>query len=1595
MRQQTIWDALLHRLQVEVPAGAAGAAGQTAPPFLPLLRGVRRGGLMGARGMPRGPQGRGVLHRRAAPRGAAGPFPRGNGRVDKERKRNPKRRAVWRPKSRCTGENGGAVGAGKFFAGQLPTKTQKGLIFEAKMSRMEAAANLLAQSVCIGGTECKFCPERGIMPEETTSASCMFEEDKQNTKNKNTLRSEPKPMKRKVLAVLLSLCMLLPLLPVAAFAAENLTFGEGETAKTFKPVPTERMTFREVEGTEMEVTDGAVTYTITATESKDWVQNSGVGSNQAYTYVGLYVTMPEGAVSLKRSFEGDPENMGEVAADFLKDGKYASWYPVAEGLGENGGAPFSLFSGGQEYTLLLEWYDAEGKPLESEYVKVTRELAEELVVAQTDDGLKYATLTGAVDAVVESEDKTGEVTLRKDSEGSAVGLFVDEGASEVDLTIDFGGFTYTCNDPAAGSPGTETQSFHLEKGNTVTLKNGTIKVAEDSKKCLMLIQNYCDLTLEDLTLIGSDVTSYLISSNYGDVVLRNVNVSGSNKNLIAAIDLMHWLNNSYRDKAPTLTIENSEENLIAGPIDVYCWKDGTGRVTCEEKPTLTVLGGTFTAENVEDYLSTDYAYRDNEDGTWTVVEAEGLVAKAESNGSNATASVGGSFAGNQSGDGVEADETTVEVSVTTGAEGAQDDTVTSSAVTISANAMASIEGSTVKTVDIKTDVATLSVDSDAWSTMAEAHSAVTLTVSVADERGEGGKLVYTLTAKDESGDDVFTESTGSITVSVDYGAGKENTPVVYYLSDKGVVQLDTVTYDKETGALSWSVNHFSDYEVADNAYVASVTDDGTTTTYATVEEALEAVAASGGTVNLLVDEATVGSLSLTISGDVVIKGTGTIDVTVEDVDDKNTSVFTIENTGSLTLDGVKMVVNGVQNEGQGSDGTAFTLYGNADGVGSEVFVINGGELDLRNLNKGFIMGGPAPSTAKVTVKNGVLNASGIDGNFSNGGEFVFDHAVVNIEAGVDDSIYAGHALSVHKLTATASKITASASKYGLNITDPNGEVKLLEDSTLEVKDSGTKFDDGTAAANMQKGSTLVVDKTSTLSVTGTNNKLHLDEEGTSVLLGTVEADMNTVPYIYAVGFKANAADANETINKLFTELAQLVGAANDPAPITDSDDNTMFVLFTGTGTADTYTLTVTDEDGAEVYDEDLVATKGGVIYFTFEQQNSGSPTKKPIASGTYTLEVKNSEDKVVGTTAITLAKVSFEPDGGGDAPAAFYGAAGDTVTLPADKPTKTGYNFAGWKNEDGGEDAETFKAGADYTMGSDDVTLTAQWNRRNSGGGAPSGGGGSAVTEYAVTVSTADNGSVAVSPKNAEKGDTVTVTVTPDEGYVLESLTVTDKDGDKVSTTKGEDGKYTFTMPGSTVTVKAVFAEEGTVSELPFEDVKVEQWFYEAVKYVYDNELMNGISATEFNPNGLLTRGTIAQVLFNLEGADADAAAVFDDVPADAWFADAVNWAAANNIVTGYGDGTFGPDNNITREQMAAILYRYAQFKGYDVSAKGDLTAFTDGDNVSEWATDALAWCVGAKLINGRDNGTVDATGTATRAEIAQIFMNFCENIAK
>ncbi|WP_242955482.1 S-layer homology domain-containing protein [Flavonifractor sp. An52] len=271
-------------------------------------------------------------------------------------------------------------------------------------------------------------------------------------------------------------------------------------------------------------------------------------------------------------------------------------------------------------------------------------------------------------------------------------------------------------------------------------------------------------------------------------------------------------------------------------------------------------------------------------------------------------------------------------------------------------------------------------------------------------------------------------------------------------------------------------------------------------------------------------------------------------------------------------------------------------------------------------------------------------------------------------------------------------------------------------------------------------------------------------------------------------------------------------------------------------------------------------------------------------------------------------------------------------------------------------------------------------------------------TSYAITVEKADNGTVTASRTRANKGLTITLTVKPDEGYKLDDLTVTDKNGSEVKLTDKGDGKYTFTMPASAVTVKASFTKDDAPVDtgLPFTDVKADDWFYEAVKYAYDNKLMDGTSSTTFAPLMTTNRAMIVTILWRLEGSPVvNYAMNFGDVESGVWYTEAVRWAAAEGIVKGYSDTVFAPNDTVTREQLATILYRYAEYKEYDVTAKGDLTTFADGSTVSTWAADGMTWAVGAELITGKDGGKLDPTGTATRAEVATILMRLCENVAK
>ena len=387
-----------------------------------------------------------------------------------------------------------------------------------------------------------------------------------------------------------------------------------------------------------------------------------------------------------------------------------------------------------------------------------------------------------------------------------------------------------------------------------------------------------------------------------------------------------------------------------------------------------------------------------------------------------------------------------------------------------------------------------------------------------------------------------------------------------------------------------------------------------------------------------------------------------------------------------------------------------------------------------------------------------------------------------------------------------------------------------------------------------------------------------------------------------------------------------------------------------------------------------------------------APNKNPDAPYSYfekqeeALEyAKDDKDATVQPTKPVADSVTltFNLNEGQGAPASVTVAKDGTVVLPT--PSRDGYRFDGWAAQNG----QVYAGGSSLKVESD-MVLTALWSIPST----PS------KPSYDVTLADTDNGSITATHKRASKNSTVSITATPDEGYVVDAVTVTEKDGDKVEVTKKDNNKYTFKMPASDVTVKATFKVAPTEPEqpsgLPFTDVAKDAWYFPAVEYVYNNELMNGTNGgLTFEPNVNLNRAMMAAVLYNMEGGPAcDKSGLFSDVADGKWYTDAVNWAASNNIVSGMPDGTYAPDQALTREQMASILYRYAEYKGIDVSARADLSTFTDGTTVSPWAQDVVQWAVAEKLMSGNGN-ELQPKGTATRAQVATVLMNYCENVAK
>ena len=354
-----------------------------------------------------------------------------------------------------------------------------------------------------------------------------------------------------------------------------------------------------------------------------------------------------------------------------------------------------------------------------------------------------------------------------------------------------------------------------------------------------------------------------------------------------------------------------------------------------------------------------------------------------------------------------------------------------------------------------------------------------------------------------------------------------------------------------------------------------------------------------------------------------------------------------------------------------------------------------------------------------------------------------------------------------------------------------------------------------------------------------------------------------------------------------------------------------------------------------------------------------------------------------GEVTLNVHTVTFDSQGG-SAVNPIKVTHGKIAAQPGN-PTRSGYAFGGWYKESGCTNAWNFAT--DTVTG--DITLYAKWTQNSGGGGGwynpPS------VTTYPVTTpATFPHGKLTISPVRAERNATVTITVAPEDGYRLGVLNVT-SGGKSIPLTEKGGGKYAFTMPEGTVKVEATFVPAetpGTPWINPFADVPEGAWYYDAVRFVSENGLMGGYGNGQFGVNDNLSRAQLAQILFNKEGRPiVNYLLQYGDVSTGTWYTEAVRWATSQGIVGGYGNGNFGPNDPITREQLAVMLWRYS---GSPAATNKELH-FNDTDEISDFALEALRWAVENGIINGYGDGRLGPQGQATRAQVAQMLMNFLE----
>lgn len=380
--------------------------------------------------------------------------------------------------------------------------------------------------------------------------------------------------------------------------------------------------------------------------------------------------------------------------------------------------------------------------------------------------------------------------------------------------------------------------------------------------------------------------------------------------------------------------------------------------------------------------------------------------------------------------------------------------------------------------------------------------------------------------------------------------------------------------------------------------------------------------------------------------------------------------------------------------------------------------------------------------------------------------------------------------------------------------------------------------------------------------------------------------------------------------------------------------------------------------------------------------------KTGLGAGDYseTLTVSGSDDTsanvqlsfAVTETAPVTYTLTVNLNGGSGSGSTTDGEYAEGAVINIDAGSRSNYRFDGWTSSNGGRFADRYSASTTFTMPAADTTITANWTY--------SGGDGIVVNYYRLTFDV--NGGSEIAPISRAANTTVDLSgYTPTrEGYEFTGW-YADKDlTDKITSIRLT--RNTTIYAGW----KEIKDNPSTGFENPFTDVSESDWFYEDVMFVFANGLMIGTSDTTFSPEISTSRAMIVVTLWRMEGEPAAKGAnPFTDVENGAWYTEAITWANENGIAVGYGNGCFQPETPVTREQLAAFFYRYAEYKGYDITITGSLDRFNDKENVSDWAKEAMAWAVGYGLIGGKGNNMLDPQGEATRAEFAAMLQRFCQ----